>query len=98
MKYNDDEIKAEVAAVLADRERLAQKQREARHSRLNDPARAEEVEKARAALIFEHGIIRTVHKIVGEGSFLSRYYAEAKISLTRFRRGGRAKISTGYPL
>lgn len=52
-----DEIKAEVAAVLADRERLAQKQREARHSRLNDPARAEEVEKARAALIFEHGII-----------------------------------------
>lgn len=57
MKYNDDEIKAEVAAVLADRERLAQKQREARHSRLNDPARAEEVEKARAALIFEHGII-----------------------------------------
>ena len=51
----DDEIKAEVAAVLADRERLAQKQREARHSRLNDPARAEEVEKARAALIFEHG-------------------------------------------
>lgn len=55
MKYNDDEIKAEVAAVLADRERLAQKQREARHSRLNDPARAEEVEKARAALIFEHG-------------------------------------------
>ena len=50
MKYNDDEIKAEVAAVLADRERLAQKQREARHSRLNDPARAEEVAEARAAL------------------------------------------------
>lgn len=44
-----------------------------------------------AVLIFEYREICTVHKIVGEGSFLSRYYAEAKIGLTRFRRGGGGK-------
>ena len=50
MKRNDDEIKTEVTAVLANREKLAQKQRTLRHSRLNDPAKAEKVEEARAAL------------------------------------------------
>ena len=50
MKRNDDEIKTEVAAVLANREKLAQKQRALRHSRLNDPAKTEKVEEARAAL------------------------------------------------
>ena len=50
MKYNDDEMKAEVAAVLADRERLAQEQRAARGARLNDPAKEKEVAEARAAL------------------------------------------------
>ena len=49
MKRNDDEIKTEVTAVLANREKLAQKQRTLRHSRLNDPAKAEKVEEARAA-------------------------------------------------
>lgn len=50
MMKRDNEIKTEVAAVLADRERLAQEQQASRQARLNDPAKAEEVAEARAAL------------------------------------------------
>ena len=50
MKKNDNEIEAEATAVLADRKRLSQEQRAARHARLNNPAKAEEVAEARAAL------------------------------------------------
>lgn len=50
MKQNDNEIEAEATAVLANRERLAQEQRASRQAQLNDPAKAEEVAEARAAL------------------------------------------------
>ena len=54
MKQNDNEIEAEATAVLANRERLAQEQRASRQARLNDPAKAEEVAEARAALEIAH--------------------------------------------